>query len=216
VLARGLAREKAEGLAAALRAEGLASFAVDEAATGGLPEPRFAGRCACGGDHVEFELQGGEKVAVAWGDLAVIAGAHFSETDEQVRIHDDPGWEAPATLSTVTRTRVTQTTIVDVVTARPFGRFRIARQEAAMPGAGDLSSSGFRELARALLERRGPAPVNRGLSVIAGRGSWGYLAFTSQEAYEEYLWWLLQVIRRRSAPAPVPSAAPAPQVSWLE
>jgi membrane associated rhomboid family serine protease len=217
VLARGMDRAKAEGLAAALRGEGLASFALDEAATGGLPEPRFAGRCACGGDHVEFELQGGEKVAVAWTDVAVISGAHFNESDDQIEIADDNPWNLRQATAAVTRTRITQTTVIDVVTARPFGRFRIARQEATTPGAGDLSSSGFRELACALLERRGAAPVNRGLSVIAGRGSWGYLAFTAQGAYEEYLWWLLQVIRRRAV-APPSMAAPtaAPQVSWLE
>lgn len=214
VLARNLDRDRAVEMAKAVTAAGVPAFAVSEEKTGGLPEALMAGSCGCNSKGMEFELGDGRKAFVAWNEVAVIAAARVDEKDQALSLFDlDPsGPKSPAVL---THERLTQTTLIDVVTNGKSMRFRVARQEAVQGGAGDISSAGFREFAASCLKNRGAAPVNKGLSVIAKRGSWGYLAFDNPASYEEYLWWLLQVIRRRSAPAAEqrPGAAGA---SYLE
>ncbi|MCE9584844.1 MAG: hypothetical protein K8T20_20330 [Planctomycetes bacterium] len=208
VLARRLDRDRALAMAKAVTDAGVPAFAVWEEQVGGLPEAQMATSCGCNAGGMEFDLEGGRKAAFGWGDVAVITAARVDEKDQNVTVVDSnpAGMDAPAIL---TRDRVTQTTLIDVVTLKPPARFRVARQEAALGGAGDLSSAGFRQFATSALKNRGAAPVNKGLSVIASRGSWGYLAFDNATSYEEYLWWLLQVIRRRSGrPADGPAAAP--------
>jgi hypothetical protein len=176
-----------------------------------------AASAGAGPPGFEFEFEG-RKAALAWGEVAVVAAARVVEEDEQATVVDARP-DAPVPPQTLVTRRVTQTTLIDVVTHRPARRFRIARQEATAGGAGDLSSAGFRGFAASVLKHRGAAPLNKGLSVIAGRGAWGYLSFPSHAAYEEYLWWLLHVIRRRSGAAagPKPPApGPASRASWLE
>lgn len=217
VLARNLDRDRAVEMARAVTAAGVPAFAVSEERTGGLPEAQMAGSCGCNASGMEFDLGGGRKAHVSWNEVAVIAASRVDEKDQAISLVDlDPaGPQAPAV---TTRDRVTQTTLIDVVTARPPMRFRVARQEAVLGNAGDVSSAGFRQFAASCLKHRGAAPVNKGLSVIAKRGAWGYLAFDNPASYEEYLWWLLQVIRRRSAPAPEQpaGAAEAAGASYLE
>ncbi|KAF0239999.1 MAG: hypothetical protein FD180_5095, partial [Planctomycetota bacterium] len=212
VLARRLDREAALEMAKAVTEAGVPAFAVFEEKTGGLPPAQMAGSCGCNSGGLEFELGGGKKAHVAWGEVAVIAAARVDEKDQAIALMDpDPsGPQAPAV---VARDRITQTTLIDLITLRPPMRFRVARQEAVLGSSGDVSSAGFRQFAASCLKHRGASPVNKGLSVIASRGSWGYLAFNNPAAYEEYLWWLLQVILRRSAPVPAASAGAA---SYLE
>ena len=217
VVARGLTGERARQLAAAVTAEGLPAFAIDEEATGGLPEAQFTTSCACGPGGIEFEFEGRPKVSISWGDVSMIAAARIDEEDEVTNLVEGPETAAPAV---TTRRRITQTTLIDVITHRPPARLRVARQEAGFLGGADASSGGFRQFAASVLKHRGATPVNKGLSVIAGRGSWGYLAFPLPASYEEYLWWLLQVIRHRAGVAAAPAASRAgegaPPATWLE
>ncbi|MBI2920528.1 MAG: hypothetical protein HYY18_05535 [Planctomycetes bacterium] len=219
VLARGLSAGRAQGLARELAENGIPAFAVDEAATGGLPQAQNALSCGCGSGGLEFDLEGGRKAAVNWGDVAMIAAARIDQIDTQASLA--PGAVDPLHSPAVTlRERITQTTLIDVVTHRPPARLRVARQEASFGGGSDASSAGFRQFAGSVVKYRGATPVNKGVSVIAGRGAWGYLAFQIPAAYEEYLWWLLQVIRHRSGaaqPQPeAPGGPPAPSTSYLE
>ncbi|MCC6738315.1 MAG: hypothetical protein IT452_04665 [Planctomycetia bacterium] len=216
VLARGLERQRAVEMAQAVAAAGVPAFAVSEEATRGLPDAQMAASCGCNANGLEFELGGGRKAHVGWHEVWVIAAARVDEKDQALSLLDT-GPDSSQAPAVVARDRITQTTFIDVVTAGPM-RFRVARQEAVMSGSGDASSAGFRQFAASCLRHRGAAPVNKGLSVIASRGSWGYLAFDNPASYEEYLWWLLQVIRRRSTPA-APAAAQAAEgsrTSWLE
>ncbi|MEK7469472.1 MAG: hypothetical protein AAB074_19020 [Planctomycetota bacterium] len=213
VLARGLDRERALEMAKAVTEAKVPAFAVLEEKTGGLPPAQMAGSCGCNSGGLEFELGGGKKAHVSWGEVAVIAAARVDEKDQSIALME-PDPSGPQAPSVVARERTTQTTLIDLITLHPPMRFRVARQEAVLGSSGDVSSAGFRQFAASCLKHRGASPVNKGLSVIASRGSWGYLAFSNPAAYEEYLWWLLQVILRRTAPVSAPRAGAA--TSYLE
>ncbi|NUN51107.1 MAG: hypothetical protein HUU15_20065, partial [Candidatus Brocadiae bacterium] len=210
VIARGLAEDAARTLAAELSGNGVPAFAVDERASGGLPELAYVRSCTCGPEGLQFETPEGVKGTCPWRQILVIAAARLDEEDEflvNTGEIENP-FSGFGSMPSTSR-RVTHTTVIDAVVAHPPARIRIAGR--------DASAAGLRPFAASILDARGSTPVNKGLSVIAGRGSWGYLAFSSPRAFEEHLWWLTQVIRRRSAPRAAEPPAPGGGVAgWLE
>lgn len=193
VLARGLAPEVANRLVEALRAAGgPPAFVVDEVSAGPLPAPAAAASAAAGPDGFVFEMADGGTWAVPWSRVAAVYVARLD------RRAPAAGTSALAGMTE----RFIETTLVDVVTRDPDGRIRLA-QDAERLGASASPSSTpeMRAFCSSILRFRGSIPVNNGVSVAAGRGHWGYLAFPGEGDYEDYAWWLTQLIRARAGRA---------------
>jgi hypothetical protein len=58
------------------------------------------------------------------------------------------------------------------------------------------------------VEHRGAVPINTGVKVLHGGGRWGYLKFVSERDFDDYCWWLVQLLAVRRT-----QARPS---SWLE
>ncbi len=188
VVARGLAGGTAQRLVDAVRAAGgPAVFAVDEAAAGSLPPPAAAASAAAGPDGFVFEMADGGTWAVPW---ARVAAVYVARLDRRA---DSPG---AAGLTE----RFIETTLVDVVTRDPEGRIRLAQDTERFGASAPQSCTReMQAFCSSILQFRGSVPVNNGVSVAAGRGNWGYLRFAAEGDYEDYAWWLTQLIRARSA-----------------
>jgi hypothetical protein len=80
-------------------------------------------------------------------------------------------------------------------------RFR-ARVTAATPlryvdGSRQYAAT-LQNLAAALVQLRSGTALNEGVRVIAGGGLWGWLAFPSEAEYEDYLFWIYNLVLGRS------------------
>ena len=79
--------------------------------------------------------------------------------------------------------------VIDVFVNRRAA-FRIADKAAFEEG--DLE-----RLARAVVEYRQGAVLNEGVRVLAGNGAWGWLAFRQRSDYDDYLFWLYNLVLSR-------------------
>ncbi|KAF0240000.1 MAG: rhomboid family [Planctomycetota bacterium] len=186
VLARGLSDQSAALLVKTLAASGgPPAFAVDESAAGPLPPPASASTAAAGPDGFVLEMAEGGKWAVPWTRVAAVYAARLDRRD-------------PRASGGFTE-RFIETTLVDVVTRNPEGRIRLAQDvERSAAAASERATPAMQAFCASILRHRGSIPVNNGVAVAAGRGNWGYLRFPGEADYEDYAWWLAQLIRARS------------------
>ncbi|MCC6738316.1 MAG: rhomboid family intramembrane serine protease [Planctomycetia bacterium] len=187
VLARGLSADAANRLLAALAAAGgPPAFAIDEASAGPLPPPAFAASASAVPDGFVFEMADGGNWAVPWSRVAAVYAARVDR--------HAPG--APRGLGALAE-RFIETTLVDVITRDPAGRIRLAQDKERLGAVPSESATPeMQAFCSAILRFRGPIPVNNGVAVAAGKGHWGYLRFPGEADYEDYAWWLTQLIRR--------------------
>ncbi|MBI2920527.1 MAG: rhomboid family intramembrane serine protease [Planctomycetes bacterium] len=202
VLARGLPRERALALKQALAdAHSLPALVVDEHQAPPLPPPAAAASAACGAEGFVFDMPDGTKWSIPWSRVLAVFSARLDRRA--------PARQDAANIYTRMMDRTIETTLVDVVTRNPMGRIRLGQdRERFGPAAVDRSTPEMEAFCASILKSRGAVPVNNGVAVAAGRGIWGYLRFHSEPEYEDYAWWLFQIIRVRSG-----GGAPG---SWLE
>jgi membrane associated rhomboid family serine protease len=81
------------------------------------------------------------------------------------------------------------------VEGTPFIDLLLGRREAfrlALADPADLA-----DLARAIVARREGAALNEGVRVLAHGGSWGWLSFRSHSQYDDYVFWVYNLILSR-------------------
>ncbi|MCE9584843.1 MAG: rhomboid family intramembrane serine protease [Planctomycetes bacterium] len=193
VLARGLTVEKARATRDLLKAaRGPAAFLVDETAAPPFPPAAAASSAAAGPPGFQFDMADGGKWTVPWNRVVAVFAARL-----------DRRAPAPASgtkLYTRAMERFIETTLVDVITRNPEGRIRLAQDtERFGPAARDESTAEMQAFCSSILRHRGAVPLNNGVAVVAGKGSWGYLRFSGEGDYEDYAWWLFQLISARSS-----------------
>lgn len=214
LLAHGLPEEAARKLAEEIRSLGLA-VAVVSWPREGLPRSERVVSVAWSQTSVAFRLGSGAVVDVPWLRVVLIAAAQIegqltdaapsnrragSSTASADLLDVLENWsqreQADWAKATLAAPRSAQSAVVEfLIRAQPreeprIRRLRITEHWCAFPG----QVGGIGGLCRAILQYRGNVPINRGITVLAGTGSWGYLKFQREKDFEDYLAWLLAVL----------------------
>ncbi|MBI4575500.1 MAG: rhomboid family intramembrane serine protease [Planctomycetes bacterium] len=175
LIARGLPREGAEGIVAALGARGVASAVVDLVRTPPFPPPSLIGGAGCGPMGCVFQLREGRRVEFPWSAIGLVAAAQI-ESRRTVPL-ERFGWGrgTGADGGEVRRVeKVTRDTVIDFVLRSPVSRLRLYVQDAHFrpmaevePGAGPSRGSSWPTGAP-----RPSTPVSRCSSAEGGGDTW--------------------------------------------
>jgi rhomboid family protein len=169
VIARGVPRVPAERIQQELRVAGVDTLIIPDDRSTQPPPPLTSPGVAWDDEHVEF-VEGGRLVEAPWEQpfLYIAAAA-------------DGGAFIDIFVSVQHRVRVTNATDVREID----------------PDSGAPEPATLAALAHAILFERRSAVVNDGLRVLASGGSWGWLAFRDMRDYEDYAFWMYNVLLAR-------------------
>lgn len=176
VVARRLEEERARRVVEALGAVGVACRIVPDGRDQEVPLARDASLVAVAARGVRASLSDGTQVESPWPQVFLVLGMGMR------RGRNTGGDELPIP-------------VIEIFNARPYLRMR-ARQ-----GWTSFLPTPIRSFAKELLRLRRGTPVNPGLSVIAGGGRLGYLQFDREVDLENYVWWIVQLLRNPSSNA---------------
>ncbi len=208
VLARRLEREVAERIVADLQTHKVETAVIDLARVPPLPEAKLVAGAGCGPEGCVFDLRVGERVSLPWSRIGLVAAGQI-ESKRVVNTPASPSSISDAmvpVLDRVERTRID--TIVDFVVRAPLARLRLYKEDVnfrlmseADVDAAMAGEQGFKQFVRALVENRGATPINTGVKVLDRGGRWGYLRFATERDFDDYGWWLYQILAIRRAQA---------------
>ncbi len=169
MIARSVPRADAERLQRALNAEGLSSAIIHLGRANLLP-PRVPVQAAAWDDAFLRFTVGSDVRPVLWTAPFLYLGARA-------------GREPFVDVFVNRRTAFRVTGAARIVHVD-------ARRRSETPG--DLE-----DLARAILQYRSGAALNEGIHVLAKRGQWGWLGFRNPADYEDYAFWIYNLILSR-------------------
>jgi hypothetical protein len=207
LLVRQVDPQVARAVVEDLAARGTAAAAVDLARTPELPPASLLAGAGCSSQGCEFQPRDGPPVKLPWSRLGLIAAGQFESRRLVADLSPRPAGAGDhlvgAPLGHVEKTQVT--TMIDFVTRGPRARYRLCREDTnfrlmAVQAEAE-PDSGFRGFLRALLRHRGATPVNTGVKVLDGGGKWGYLRFRAERDFDDYCWWLWQLLAWRRTQA---------------
>lgn len=175
-VARGVERGVADALVARLAEMGLAARVVPDGEEDRLPDPIEVTEGTVDAWGFRVKLANGYAVEAPWPQIFLVAGMATTGVREE---RDDQYANE----------------VLDIFHAHPYLRMRAITAHAV------LTPSGLRAFCKEILDRRRGTPINPGVSVIANRGRFGYLRFEREIDRENYLWWLVQLVRHPAAEA---------------
>jgi membrane associated rhomboid family serine protease len=83
---------------------------------------------------------------------------------------------------------------VDVYTYQPWARFRVCEGSRVFEHS---TPSNIRSIMMRMLSARN-IPVNRGVKVLVDGGEWAGVSYASQEDFDRYCYWLIQVVNAKN------------------
>ena len=83
---------------------------------------------------------------------------------------------------------------MDIYTYEPWTRFRVSRESKVFEHP---APANIRSITARILKGHN-IPVNRGVKVLVDGGDWSRVAFPSQEDFDRYCYWLIQVVNARN------------------
>jgi membrane associated rhomboid family serine protease len=166
LIARGLTRTDAERVQRDLHVRGLPAALILDVPANRPPEPALVQSGGWDDRFIRFTSEG-EPFTLAWTSPFLYIGARLKGR-EFIDIFVNRG----------SAFRITEETSLTAVDPR-------RRTE---------SDAGLADLARAIIDRRSGAALNDGIRVLAKHGAWGWLSFRSPRDYEDYLFWVYNLI----------------------
>jgi hypothetical protein len=217
IVAEGVARAEAEGLAARLGAEGVSARAMPEASLAVLPAPLLLARLGPAPDGMRAEVRGSGERLVPWPRVRLVATAHLTATT-QTKVQGKEGPSAgdmamragamaltgipisfgkkKATERTVSRTEFLL--LVDVVLRDPAERLRVQAQRFDWSGLGPRMAynalANVRALAEEILRASACASRSLGTDLLLSGGPLTSLGYRGIEEFEREERWLLAVV----------------------
>jgi len=205
LLARQVPAETAQKIVEEMQGQGLAAAAVDLGKTPALPEVQLIAGAGVSPQGCEFQLrEGGARVSVPWNRIGLVAAGQIESRRSAPApyVPDGPGSISVPTES-VERQQVD--TLIDFVLRNPRARLRLYREDANFtlmtPEENSAGELGFKRFVRGLVQHRGATPVNTGVKVLDRGGKWGYLRFRAERDFDDYCWWLSQLLAWRKTQA---------------
>jgi len=174
VVVRRLEEVRARRLVERLGGIGVACRVVPDGPDQEVPPAREADLVAVAEQGIRVSCRDGTQVEAPWPQVFLVLGVGVRrgrDVDE-----DDP-----------------PVPVLELFNARPYLRMR-ARQ-----GLTSFLPTPIRGFAKELLRLRRGTPVNPGVAVIAGGGRFGYLHFDREVDLENYVWWIVQLLRNPSS-----------------
>lgn len=176
VVARGVERGVADALVVRLGEMGLLARVVPDGDEDRLPDAIEVVEGTVDAWGFRMKLANGYAVEAPWPQIFLVAGMATTGVRED---RDDQY----------------ANDVLDIFHAHPYLRMRAITARAV------LTPSGLRAFCKEILARRRGTPINPGVSVIANRGRFGYLRFEREIDRENYLWWLVQLVRHPATEA---------------
>ncbi len=174
VVARRLEEDRARRLVERLGGIGVACRVVPDGPEQEVPPAREADLVAVTAQGIRVSCRDGTQVEAPWPQVFLVLGVGVRR-DRDVDEDDPP------------------VPVLELFNARPYLRMR-ARQ-----GLTSFVPTPIRGFAKELLRARRATPVNPGVAVIAGNGRFGYLHFDREVDLENYVWWIVQLLRNPSS-----------------
>ncbi len=174
VVARRLEEARARRLVEALGGIGAACRVVPDGPDQEVPPAREADLVAVTEGGIRVSCRDGTQLESPWPQVFLVLGLGFRRARD---VEED----APPV------------PVIELFNARPYLRMR------ARKGLTSFLPTPIRGFAQELLRVRRGTPVNPGVAVIAGGGRFGYLHFDREVDLENYVWWIVQLLRNPSA-----------------
>lgn len=174
VVARRLEEARARRLVEALGGIGVACRVVPDGPEQEVPPAREADLVAVAEAGIRVSCRDGTQVEAPWPQVFLVLGVGVRRGRDVEE--DDP-----------------PVPVLEMFNARPYLRMR------ARPGLTSFVPTPIRGFAKELLRLRRGTPVNPGVAVIAGGGRFGYLHFDREVDLENYVWWIVQLLRTPSS-----------------